>query len=113
MIALEPGQKRPEYIKVRVRRQDAPDQKPYWELHQIKYEPELNVISVLQKIAAQATNSDGKKVARLTSVSSSQPDDVVAIGFARRSHFDAGATAQSGDADSSESDSASLVAKVL
>ena len=63
MIALEPGQKRPEYIKVRVRRQDAPDQKPYWELHQIKYEPELNVISVLQKIAAQATNSDGRKVA--------------------------------------------------
>ena len=63
MIALEPGQKRPDYIKVRVRRQDAPDQKPYWELHQITYEPELNVISVLQKIAAQATNSDGRKVA--------------------------------------------------
>ncbi|MGI9471399.1 MAG: succinate dehydrogenase iron-sulfur subunit [Rubripirellula sp.] len=63
MIALEPGQKRPEYIKVRVRRQDSPDGKPYWELHQIKYEPELNVISVLQKIAAQASNSDGKKVA--------------------------------------------------
>ena len=63
MIALEPGQKRPEYIKVRVRRQDGPDEKPYWELHQLKYEPELNVISVLQKIAAQATNSDGRKVA--------------------------------------------------
>ena len=63
MIALEPGQKRPEYIKVRVRRQDGPGEKPYWELHQIKYEPELNVISVLQKIAAQATNSDGRQVA--------------------------------------------------
>lgn len=64
MIALDPqAKKRPEYIKVRIRRQDAPGQEPYWELHQIKYEPELNVISVLQRIAAQAKTSDGKKVA--------------------------------------------------
>lgn len=63
MIALEPGtQKRPEQITVRVRRQDGPGKEPYWELHRIPYEPELNVISVLQKIAAQSTNSDGKKV---------------------------------------------------
>ncbi|NND98046.1 MAG: succinate dehydrogenase iron-sulfur subunit [Pirellulaceae bacterium] len=63
MIALEPSQNRPEWIHVRVRRQDGPGQTPYWELHKIKYEPELNVISVLQRIAAQATNSDGKRVA--------------------------------------------------
>ena len=63
MIALDASQKRPEFIKVRVRRQDGPGQKPYWELHHIKYEPELNVISILQRIAAQATNSDGKRVA--------------------------------------------------
>ena len=64
MIALESQtNKRPEFIKIRVRRQDAPGQKPYWELHQIKYEPELNVISVLQRIAAQAKTLDGKKVA--------------------------------------------------
>lgn len=62
MIALEPGQRKPEFIKVRVRRQNGPGEQPYWEIHQIKYEPELNVISVLQRIAAQATNSDGKKV---------------------------------------------------
>ena len=63
MIALESSQKkRPEFINVRVQRQDGPGKEPYWELHQIKYEPELNVISVLQRIAAQATNSDGKKV---------------------------------------------------
>ena len=49
-------------INVRVRRQEAPGQEPYWELHKIQYEPELNVISVLQRIAAQATNSDGRKV---------------------------------------------------
>jgi succinate dehydrogenase / fumarate reductase iron-sulfur subunit len=64
MIALEPITKnRPEYITVRVRRQDGPGKHPYWETHQIKYEPELNVISVLQRIAAQATTTEGKKVA--------------------------------------------------
>ncbi|MDA8743953.1 succinate dehydrogenase iron-sulfur subunit [Rubripirellula amarantea] len=64
MIALEPNLKnRPEWINVRVRRQDGPGLEPYWELHKIQYEPELNVISVLQRIAAQATNSDGRKVA--------------------------------------------------
>jgi succinate dehydrogenase / fumarate reductase iron-sulfur subunit len=67
MIALEPDlQHKPDYIKVRVRRQNGPGEKPYWELHKIKYEPELNVISLLQRIAAQATNADGKKVAPVT-----------------------------------------------
>ena len=63
MIALEPNAKnRPEYITVRVRRQDGPGKHGYWETHRIKYEPELNVISVLQRIAAHATTADGKKV---------------------------------------------------
>ncbi len=55
-------QKRPEFINVRVRRQDGPAMEPYWELHRVKYEVEMNVISVLQRIAAQATTVDGKKV---------------------------------------------------
>jgi len=64
MIALEPNSKnRPQHIQVRIRRQGGPGQKSYWELHRIDYEPELNVISVLQRIAAQATNADGKQVA--------------------------------------------------
>lgn len=64
MIALEPSIKnRPEFINVRVRRQNGPGEKPYWELHKIKYEPEMNVISVLQRIAAQAKNTDGNRVA--------------------------------------------------
>ncbi len=50
-------------LKVRVLRQDGPGQKPYWEIHRIPYEPEMNVISVLQKIAAQATTAEGKRVA--------------------------------------------------
>lgn len=64
MIAPEPNAKnRPEYITVRIRRQDGPGKHPYWETHRVKYEPELNVISVLQRIAAAATTADGKKVA--------------------------------------------------
>ena len=63
MIAQETQvSSRPKMINVRVRRQDAPGAEPYWELHKIQYESELNVISVLQRIAAQATNSDGRKV---------------------------------------------------
>ncbi|QDT05295.1 Fumarate reductase iron-sulfur subunit [Rubripirellula lacrimiformis] len=64
MSALEPTlKKRPEFINVRVRRQDGPSEEPYWELHKIKYEPELNVITILQRVAAQAKTVDGKAVA--------------------------------------------------
>jgi succinate dehydrogenase / fumarate reductase iron-sulfur subunit len=62
MIAHEPSAKRPEHINVRVMRQDAPGAEPYWELHKVKYEREMNVISILQKIAAQGKTIDGKRV---------------------------------------------------
>lgn len=62
MIAPESNIKPPEFINVKVRRQDGPGQRPYWELHKIEYEPELNVISVLQRIAANATDASGKAV---------------------------------------------------
>ncbi len=52
----------PDAFEVRVLRQDAPGGSSYWERHRVAYEPELNVISVLQRIAAQATTIDGKKV---------------------------------------------------
>lgn len=54
--------KRPSFFKVRIRRQAGPGQEPYWELHQVAHEPEMNVISVLQRIAAKAETIDGKKV---------------------------------------------------
>jgi succinate dehydrogenase / fumarate reductase, iron-sulfur subunit len=54
--------KRPEFIDVRILRQDAPGRTSYWERHRIRYEPEMNVISVLQRIAAQAKTADGKAV---------------------------------------------------
>ena len=63
MIApVSSSKKRPSFVNVRVRRQQGPGQEPYWELHRIDYEPEMNVISVLQRIAAQAKTVDGKKV---------------------------------------------------
>ncbi|XZE56326.1 succinate dehydrogenase iron-sulfur subunit [Planctomycetaceae bacterium SH139] len=62
MIAPVHHPKRPDFINVRVRRQDAPGAEPYWELHRVKYEAEMNVISVLQRIAAQASTIDGRRV---------------------------------------------------
>ena len=47
-------------IDVRILRQDGPETSPYWERHEVSYEADMNVISVLQKIAAKATTSDGK-----------------------------------------------------
>ncbi len=52
----------PESFEVRILRQDGPGQASYWERHRVQYEPQMNVISVLQKIAAQATTADGRSV---------------------------------------------------
>jgi len=53
-------------------------------------------------------SADGKKVARLTSIASTETHGVVAIGFARRSHFEAGACAvgmiESDSAEDSETE---------
>ena len=44
-------------------RQDGPGKPGYWERHWVQHEPDMNVISVLQKIAAQCRTADGKRVA--------------------------------------------------
>jgi succinate dehydrogenase / fumarate reductase iron-sulfur subunit len=51
----------PDSFTVRVLRQDEPGSAQRWERFRIAYEPNLNVISVLQKIAALATTDDGTK----------------------------------------------------
>ena len=48
---------------MRILRQDGPGQPSYWERHRVEYESDMNVISVLQRIAAQAKTVDGKHVA--------------------------------------------------
>jgi succinate dehydrogenase / fumarate reductase iron-sulfur subunit len=50
-------------FQVRVLRQEAPGGPSYWERHRVPHEPDMNVISVLQRIAAQAETADGKAVA--------------------------------------------------
>ena len=56
-------EQRPEFINVRILRQDGPGQPSYWERHQVDYEENMNIISVLQRIAANARNVEGETVA--------------------------------------------------
>ena len=50
-------------VRVRVLRQDVAGGETYWERFEVPYEPNMNVISVLQKIASIARSQDGRKVA--------------------------------------------------
>jgi succinate dehydrogenase / fumarate reductase iron-sulfur subunit len=51
---------RPHSFEVRVLRQDTPGSRSYWQRFRVPYEPEMNVISVLQRIAAQAQTIDDR-----------------------------------------------------
>ena len=57
------GAGQPATFSVRVLRQDAPGEPSYWERHLVAREHDMNVISVLQRIAANARTVDGKSVA--------------------------------------------------
>lgn len=50
-------------VRVRVLRQDVAGGESYFERFEVPYEPNMNVISVLQKVAAQARSQDGRRVA--------------------------------------------------
>lgn len=60
MIASQTESAKPSSFEVRILRQDGPGEASRWERHRITYEPNLNVISVLQKIATQATTAEGE-----------------------------------------------------
>lgn len=53
---------KPDSFEVRILRQDAPGEASYWERHRVQYQPDMNVISVLQQVAAQAKTVDGQAV---------------------------------------------------
>ncbi len=57
------GRTKPDQFEVRILRQDGPGQQSYWERHRVRWEPDMNVISVLQRVAAQSKTMDGQKVA--------------------------------------------------
>jgi succinate dehydrogenase / fumarate reductase iron-sulfur subunit len=53
----------PHTFEVRVLRQDGPGESSYWQRHTVRHVPDMNVISVLQTIAATAKTADGRAVA--------------------------------------------------
>lgn len=52
---------RPQHVPVRVKRQDGPDKPARWETFQVPYKPNLNIISVLQYIAANPVTTDNRQ----------------------------------------------------
>lgn len=52
----------PHAFEVRVLRQSAPGKDSHWETFHVEYEQGMNVISVLQRIAAKSQTSEGEKV---------------------------------------------------
>ena len=59
----ENGSSKPHSFTVRVLRQNGPGKHNYWERHRVVREKDMNVISVLQQIAASAQTAEGKEVA--------------------------------------------------
>ena len=57
------GRQTPETFDVVVFRQDGPGKPSYRERHRVEYEPDMNVISALQKIAAGCRTAEGQSVA--------------------------------------------------
>ena len=53
----------PRVVRVRILRQDAPGEESYWERFEIPYVDNMNVISILQQVAARAKSRDGRRVA--------------------------------------------------
>ena len=49
-------------FEVRVLRQDRPETPSYWERYRLRYEPDMNVTSVLQRLAAQAETIEASLV---------------------------------------------------
>jgi succinate dehydrogenase / fumarate reductase iron-sulfur subunit len=48
-------------VKLQVKRQDTPDGQTYWQEFEVPYEPQMNVTTCLQSIAAIGQTTDGQK----------------------------------------------------
>jgi succinate dehydrogenase / fumarate reductase iron-sulfur subunit len=53
----------PRHFDVKILRQDRPGTPSYWERHRVRYEHDMNVISVLMRVAEQSRTTDGREVA--------------------------------------------------
>jgi succinate dehydrogenase / fumarate reductase iron-sulfur subunit len=56
--ASKNGSSTPHSFEVRILRQDGPNQPSYWQRYRVPYEHDMNVISVLQRVAAIAKTVD-------------------------------------------------------
>lgn len=55
-------QSRPSKIRLRVRRQNGPDEHPYWQEFEIPYQPGHNVLSCLMEIRKNPVDIEGRRV---------------------------------------------------
>ncbi len=53
-------------VIIKIKRQDSPNSKPYWDEFELPYKPGRNVISALMEIAANPMTRDGKKSTPIT-----------------------------------------------
>ena len=53
-------------VIIKIKRQDTPTSKPYWEEFELPYRPGMNVTSSLMDIAANPITKDGKKTTPVT-----------------------------------------------
>jgi len=51
---------------IKIKRQDTPNSKPYWDEFELPYKPGRNVISALMEIAANPVTRDGRKTTPIT-----------------------------------------------
>ncbi len=55
--------KLPDTLSVKILRQDGPGKPSYWEVHKVPREPNMNITTVLMRIAEHAQRADGEPVA--------------------------------------------------
>ena len=53
-------------VIIKIKRQDTPNSKPYWDEFELPYKPGRNVISALMEIAANPVTRDGRKTTPIT-----------------------------------------------
>ncbi len=56
----------PNSVIIKIKRQDTPTSKPYWDEFELPYKPGRNVISALMEIAANPVTRDGKATTPIT-----------------------------------------------
>jgi succinate dehydrogenase / fumarate reductase iron-sulfur subunit len=60
------GHSAPEHVMLRIKRQKAPGEPPYWETFKVPYEPGMNVISALMKIRLNPVTAEGRATTPVT-----------------------------------------------